>query len=163
MTTQSYFQHQKSNVCSDPVLCQGKMYPNPPANDGWNRKIEWLKSTPQHRELDRIDAELMAFESTIFPGFTTLRILTEIQRMMDEINCEPDKGRIIFMLMYNEIVWRNQDNKNVCFAKFHPCDRLCEKKFPHRHWSFLGPGSEKKWFGTDTYKPNGKWMKSLNL
>ena len=27
----------------------------------------------------------------------------------------------------------------------------------HGHWSFLGPGSEKKWHGTHTYKPNGKW------
>ena len=55
----------KDYVCSDSVLCLGKMYPNPRANDGWNRKIDWFKSTPQHRELDRIDAELMAFESKI--------------------------------------------------------------------------------------------------
>ena len=26
----------------------------------------------------------------------------------------------------------------------------------HGHWSFLGPGSEKQWYGTHMYKPNGK-------
>ena len=31
------------------------------------------------------------------------------------------------------------------------------RRFAHRYWSFLGPGSEKKWHGSHTYKPNGKW------
>ena len=31
------------------------------------------------------------------------------------------------------------------------------RRFAHGHWSFLGPGSEKKWCGTHPYKPNGKW------
>ena len=25
------------------------------------------------------------------------------------------------------------------------------------HWTLLGPGSEKKWNGTDAYQPNGAW------
>ena len=43
-----------------------------------------------------------------FPGFTALGILEEIQKMMTELKCEPEqfKGRIIFMSMYNDIVWR---------------------------------------------------------
>ena len=28
--------------------------------------------------------------------------------------------------------------------------------FAHGHWSFLGPGSDNKWHGTHTYKPNGE-------
>ena len=41
------------------------------------------------------------------PGFTTLRILDEIQKMMAESKCEPEqfKGRIIFMSTYNDIDW----------------------------------------------------------
>ena len=31
------------------------------------------------------------------------------------------------------------------------------RRFAHGHWSFLGLGSQKKWYGTHTYKPNGKW------
>ena len=31
------------------------------------------------------------------------------------------------------------------------------RKFPRDHPSFSGPGSEKKWYGTYTDKPDGKW------
>ena len=34
-----------------------------------------------------------------------------------------------------------------------------EKRFAPGHWSFLGPGSEKKWYGTHSYQPNGKWVR----
>ena len=30
------------------------------------------------------------------------------------------------------------------------------RRFAPGHWSFLGPGSEKKWCGTHTYKSNGE-------
>ena len=59
------------------------------------------------KELDRIDGVPMEFEWKIFPGFTTLQILAEIQNMMTEIKCEPElfQGRIIIMSMYSDIVW----------------------------------------------------------
>ena len=31
------------------------------------------------------------------------------------------------------------------------------RQFPRWHWSFLDPGSEKKWYGTYTDKPDGSW------
>ena len=31
------------------------------------------------------------------------------------------------------------------------------RKFAQGHRPFLGPGSEKKWYGTHVYKPNGEW------
>ena len=44
----------------------------------------------------------MEFELKIFPGFTTLGLLEEIQNMMAELQCEPEqfKGRIVFMSMF---------------------------------------------------------------
>ena len=33
------------------------------------------------------------------------------------------------------------------------------RRFLRGHWSFLGPGSEKKWYGTYTDKPDGSWDK----
>ena len=46
----------------------------------------------------------MEFEWKIFPGFTTLGILEEIQNFMTELQCELEqfKGRIIFLSMYND-------------------------------------------------------------
>ena len=56
------------------------------------------------------------FEWRIFPGFTTLDILEEIQNFMKKIQCEPEqfKDRIIFMSMYNDIVCEEQGNTENC-------------------------------------------------
>ena len=58
----------------------------------------------------------MEFEWKIIPLFTTLAILEEIQKLMTEFFCEPEqfKGRIIFMSMYNDIVWRERGNTEKC-------------------------------------------------
>ena len=31
------------------------------------------------------------------------------------------------------------------------------RRFTRGHWSFLGLGSEKKWYGTHVNKPDGEW------
>ena len=36
----------------------------------------------------------------------------------------------------------------------------CARKFLPGHGSFLGPGSEKKWYGTYSDKPDGCWDKT---
>ena len=66
-------------------------------------KIKWYSENNQLKDLNRIVGKPTEFEWIIFPGFTTLGILGDIQK--DE--CEPEqfKGRIIFMSMFNDI-WR---------------------------------------------------------
>ena len=53
------------------------------------------------------DGGPLEFEWKHIPGFTALQILAEIQKMMNEMQCEPEQftGRIIFTLMYNDILW----------------------------------------------------------
>ena len=47
-------------------------------------------------------------------------------------------------------------NKEMCIANsIYVAEHT--RRFAHGHWSFLGPGSEKKWYGTQTYKPTWKW------
>ena len=43
-------------------------------------------------------------------------IVKEIQQMMGELQCEPENftGRIIFMLMFNDIVWDSKGNDEKC-------------------------------------------------
>ena len=55
----------------------------------------------------------MEFEWKKFRGFTTLGILSEIQKMMAELECEPEQfqRRIIFMSMFNDITWRTPRNE----------------------------------------------------
>ena len=51
---------------------------------------------------------------------------------------------------------REEGNKELCTANSKTVAGHA-RRFAHGHWPFLGPGSEKKWCGTHTYKPNGEW------
>ena len=72
----------KSKTCvfSDSVPCLGGI--SPEAVQAWKDKIKWYLETRYLKELDRIDGEPMEFEWQNFPGFASLGILTEIQKMI---------------------------------------------------------------------------------
>ena len=78
----------KTYVFSDSVLCLGGI--SIEAVKAWESRINWFLETRYLKDLDRIDGEPMEFECKIFPGFTTLGILDEIQKMMGELQCEPE-------------------------------------------------------------------------
>ena len=44
----------------------------------------------------------------------------------------------------------------VCVANSQKVSDYAEY-FLKEHWSFLGPGCEEKWYGTHTYKSDGRW------
>ena len=69
--------------------------------------------------------------------------------MMNEMQCELEQltGRIIFMSMYNDIVWEIKTTKELCIAN---SKTVAANIFSQGHWSFLGHGSEKKWYGSRT-------------
>ena len=60
------------------------------------------------------------------------------------------------MSMFNDIVWRTPGNEDTCMANS-LIIAMYAKKYPLGCWSFLGPGCEKKWYGTQVSKPNGEW------
>ena len=60
------------------------------------------------------------------------------------------------MSMFNDIVWDAKGNKEQC-EHTSQTDAEYARKFPRGHWSFLVPGSEEKWYGTYTDKPDGSW------
>ena len=59
----------------------------------------------------------MEFEWNIFPGFTTLQLVKEVQKFMNKMS-DPEQfqGRIIFMSMFNDIIWVIKDNEKECIA-----------------------------------------------
>ena len=67
--------HGKVYVCSDSVLCVGKVNQNPISfgNDSWNgSKIH------HNTEHWTIDGEPMEFESNVFPRFSTLELVPKV-------------------------------------------------------------------------------------
>ena len=155
--------NSKVYVFSDSVLCLGKMNQNPQSNIAWEDRVTWFKSSPEYRTLDRIDGEPMEFEWNIFPGFNTLELVREVQKFMSKMG-EPEQfqGRIIFMSMFNDIIWGNEDNETECIANSTLVSLFAER-FPAGRWSFLGTGSETKWYATGKERPGGKWDRVADL
>ena len=58
-------QRTKVYVFSDSVLCLDKIIENTQSNEAWEQRLEWLKSSQNYRNFDRIDGEPMEFEWNI--------------------------------------------------------------------------------------------------
>ena len=115
--------HAKVYVFSDSVLCLGKMNENPPSNYAWEDRLTWFKSSSEYRALDTSDGEPMEFEWNIFPGFTTLQLVREVQEFLSQMSIQPEDftGWIIFMSMLNDISWGskyNEQNANLALSSF---------------------------------------------
>ena len=82
-TRANQISNTKTYVFSDSVLCVRKMGDDPIAT--WKSKIKWYSENNHSKELSRIDSMLTEFEWKIFPGFTTLDILEEIQQFLWKI------------------------------------------------------------------------------
>ena len=98
-------QRTKVYVFSDSVLCLGKIHENPQSNTAWEQRLEWIKTTPEYRNLDRLDGEPMEFEWNIFPGFSTLQLNQEVQELLLRFKKTPENftRKIIFMSTFNDI------------------------------------------------------------
>ena len=137
---------------------------NPQSNVAWEDKLTWFKSPSQYRTLDTTDGEPMEFEWNIFTGFTTLQLCYKVQEFLSKMSIQPEDftGRIIFMSMFHDISWRSKGNKqewelSASLVSFYA------KRFSPGRWSFLGLGSEKKWYSTLECKPQGEWDRVAQL
>ena len=78
------------------------------------------------------------------------------------IQREDFTGRIIFMSMFNDISWGSKGNEQECELSAQPVS-INARRFSPGRWSFLGPGSEKKWFSALECGPRGKWDRVAEL
>ena len=99
----------------------------------------------------------MEFEWNIFPGFNSLQLSEEVKLLLLRLDETPEifTGRIIFMSMFNDISCGSKDNEKM----FGKCKTrsLYARRFGAGQWSFLGPGSEKKWYCISEDSPQGVW------
>ena len=59
------------------------------------------------------------------------------------------------MSMFNDISCDRKDNKDECLANAGVV-KVLARKFGVGQWSFIGPGSEKKWYSAENC-PQGAW------
>ena len=65
-------------------------------------------------------------------------------------------GRILFISMFNDISCGTKDNEKECLANARLVS-LYARIFGKGQWSFIGPGSEKKWYSMKEDSPQGIW------
>ena len=153
-------QRTKVYVFSDSVLCLGKILQNPESNEAWEQRLGWITSSQNYRDFDGISGEPTEFERNIFPGFNTLQLSEEVKSLLYRLGETPEifTGRILFMSIFNDISCGTRDNEQECLAHAKVVS-LYARRFGKGQWSFLCPGSEKKWYSISEDSPQGIWDK----
>ena len=139
-------------------MCLGKIHQNPESNEAWKKRIEWITSSQNYRDFDGINGEPTEFEWNIFPGFDTLQLCDKVKDLLGNLGETPENftGRTLFMSMFNDISCGTKDNEEECLAHARVVS-LCARRFGTGQWSFIGPGSEKKWYSMKEDSNQGIW------
>ena len=129
------------------------MNENPLSNIVWEDKLTWFKSSSFEHNWLWANGIWVEY----FSGSTTLQLCNRVQQFLSKMSEKPEEftGRIVFMSMFNDISWWSKENKQECES----CAQLVSiyaKRFSSGRWSFLGHGSEKKWYSTLECKPQGE-------
>ena len=150
-------QRTKVYVFSDSVLCLGKVLQHPESNEAWKNRVAGARSEKSYRDYDAINGESTEFEWNIFQGFTTLQLCDKISDLLSNLGQTPETftGRILFMSMFNDISCDRKDNKDECLKNAETV-KVLARRFGIGQWSFIGPGSEKKWYSSEN-SPQGAW------
>ena len=151
-------QRTKVFVFSDSVLCLGRIHQHPESNEVWKKRIEWITTDQSYRDYGGINGEPTEFEWNIFPGFTTLQLCGKVNDLLSDFGEAPETftGRIQLMSMFNDISCDGKGNEEKCLANARVV-KVHAKPFGIGQWSFIGPGSEKKWYSGEENGPQGIW------
>ena len=161
----------KVRVYSDSVLYLVKMYDNRVAIKRLEGSSGRIHNVRFLQKIRGIDGEPIELEWSILPGFSSLQILQKIQNDLRERNIKPEEftDRIMFMSIFNDIDWTSKGNDGICIS-FSEKVKEYAKRFSQGHWTFVGPGYEKKWYGTllNTLEENGtlqqlKWWNDSKM
>ena len=150
-------QRAKVYVFPDSVLCLGRVHQHPQSK-AWKERIGWIITDKSSRDYDGINGEPTEFEWNIFPGSTTLQLCGKVTDLLSRLGQTPENptGRILFMSMFNDISCDKKDNGEECVANAKVVSILARKSGIGQ-WSFIGPGSEKKWYSMEENSPQGIW------
>ena len=153
-----------------PPVCTFKSSPCAPAPRSPTRQMNWFKMFRKKKKL--LGRIILLFSSKVqnLAAFSIIYMIRIrffgpgelIQKYFPAARCpwstgktNLGKGRLCWLTEQFSCQWEEKETW-IMYCEFPSCSRICEN-IAHGHWSFHGPGSEKKWYGTHTYKPNGKW------
>ena len=85
------------------------------------------------------------------------RCSSKINDLLSKLGQTPETftGRILFLSMFNDISCDRKGNKDECLANAEVV-KVLARRFGIGQWSFIGPGSEKKWYSSEN-SPQAAW------
>ena len=86
-----------------------------------------------------------------------MQLCDKISDLLSSMGQTPETctGRILFMSMFIDISCDRKGNKYECLANAGVA-KVLARRFGIGQWSFIGPGSEKKWYSAEN-SPQGAW------
>ena len=151
-------QRTKVHVFSDSVLCLGKLHENPQSNDAWEQRLGWLKSSSKLQKLWQNRRRAHGIRVEYSPRIQYVAAQWRSQKFTVEIRRDTRNfhRKYFFMSMFNDISCGTKDNEEECLANARLVS-LYAKRFGKGQWSFIGPGSEKKWYCISEDSPQREW------
>ena len=146
-------QRTKVYVFSDSVLCLGEIHESSQSNDAWEERLFWFKTSQEYRNFYIIDGEPMEFEWNMFPGYNTLQLSEEVKSLHQRISKEGLSSCRCSTTCHGDLKAMKKNSFQMLNSF------LYIQRFGTGHWSFLGPGSEKKWYSVSADSPQGEWDK----
>ena len=86
-----------------------------------------------------------------------MQLCDKIGYLLSDLGQAPETftGRILLMSMFNDISCDRKGNQDECLANAEVV-KVLARRFGIGQWSFIGPGSEKKWYSAEN-SPQGAW------
>ena len=91
--------------------------------------------------------------SGIFLRNFFIGIASKDSGVFEDLNLEIELSSCPF---FNEVDWNKKNNEGKCLSHSEEIKEYA-KRFSRGRWTFLGTGSEEKWYGSCLSKPEGKW------
>ena len=149
LTSLFRFATAKTNVFSDSVLCLRGISPEPVK--AWVSKIKWFMES---RFFQRIGSNRRGTDGIRVEKFPRIHYIRNSRRDSkdDDLVKEGSSSCQCTMTLIGE----DEETKKIVLRMLSELLSMLEASM-RGHWSFLGPGSDKKLYGTHVCKPDGQW------
>ena len=132
----------------DSVLCLGKMNDSRDAITRWEGQVEEFKMSLFFQRIagNRWRRNWIRVES--FPRIFVIRDSSRDPvwfAKTEHWKTNSQTGSSSFM--FNDIDWTRKGNDGICISNSEKVKEYA-KRFSQGHWTFFGPGYDKKWYGT---------------
>ena len=149
----------KACVYADSVLCIGRMEQSPGAAEArWKGQIEDLRKYSSHQDAVGLDGEAIEFEWKNFPRFLDIDYSS---RDPARLGGEAHQARELQRFGSSSCLCSMTfcENQMIRIASRTMRQSRVTRKILPGHWTFLGPGSEKRWYGDSQ---GGQWDRTAN-